>query len=194
MSDDRSLQSPADITVARTRMDDEPLMVSDTRLIKSRTIAANGSFSFHFDKLATNHLICPSDPRLSPPVPTYAQQHLIADPVSSKHGDKAPKNCASTCLIAIKQLQELYMKAQSLIGATAALALCLLKNAYAEQPAAPCHPNPNAAADRQTVGTRGDIAGLPDPLKDRLVQLADRPHTFLPMQVFAEADKPGQLV
>jgi hypothetical protein len=86
------------------------------------------------------------------------------------------------------------MKAQSLVGATAALAICLLQNAYAEQPPAPCHPNPNAAADSLTVRTRGDIAELPDPLKDRLAQLADRPHTFLPMQVFAEADKPGQLV
>src|SRR6202049_1798663 len=86
------------------------------------------------------------------------------------------------------------MKSRLLIGATAALAICLLKNAYAERPPAPCHPNPNAAADRETVSTRGDIAALPDPLKNRLVQLADRPHTFLPMQVFAEADKPGQLV
>src|ERR1700720_4214077 len=97
-------------------------------------------------------------------------------------------------LIAIKQFQELYMKAQSLVGATAALAICLLQNAYAEQPPSPCHPNPNAAADSLTVRTRGDIAELPDPLKDRLAQLADRPHTFLPIQVFAEADKAGQLV
>ena len=86
------------------------------------------------------------------------------------------------------------MKAQSLVGASAALVICLLQNAYAEQPPAPCHPNANAAADSLTVRTRGDIAGLPDPLKDRLVRLADRPHTFLPMQVFAEADQPGQLV
>ena len=86
------------------------------------------------------------------------------------------------------------MKVQSLVGATAALAICLLQNAYAEQPSAPCHPNPNAAADSLTVRTRGDIAGVPDPLKDRLVRLADRPHTFLPMQVFAEADQPGRLV
>src|ERR1700722_10162895 len=86
------------------------------------------------------------------------------------------------------------MKAHALAGATAALVLCLLENAYAEQPPAPCHPNQTAAADRQTVSTRGDIAGLPNPLKDRLVQLAARPHTSLPMQVFAEADQPGQLV
>jgi hypothetical protein len=65
--------------------------------------------------------------------------------------------------------------------------------ARAEQPAPPCHPNPSAAADRLAVAARGDVANLPSPLKDRLVQLADRPHTYLPMQVFAEADKPSQL-
>lgn len=88
MTDDKSLQSPADITVARTRMDDEPLMVNDTSLIRSRTIAANESFSFHFDKLATSHLFCPSHPRLSPLAPTYAQQHFVADPVSSSTATK----------------------------------------------------------------------------------------------------------
>src|ERR1700692_850559 len=92
-------------------------------------------------------------------------------------------------LIAIKQFQELYMKAQSLVGATAALAIGLLQNAYAEQPPAPCHPNPNAAADSLTVRTRGDIADLPDPLKDRLAQHAGRPHTFLLMQVFFGEEK-----
>jgi hypothetical protein len=65
--------------------------------------------------------------------------------------------------------------------------------ARAEQPAQPCHPNPGAAADRLAVAARGDVANLPTPLKDRLVQLADRPHTYLPMQVFAEAEKPSQL-
>jgi hypothetical protein len=88
MSDDGSLQSPADITVARIRMDDEPRMVSDTGLIRSGSIAANESFSFHFYKLATNHLTCPSRPRLSPPVSTHAQQHLVADPVSSSTATK----------------------------------------------------------------------------------------------------------
>src|SRR5260221_3258255 len=85
------------------------------------------------------------------------------------------------------------MKAHTLIWATAALAIAFLKGAYAEQPPPPCHPNPNAAADRLTVATRGDVVKLPDPLQDRLVQLADRPHTYLPLQVFAEADKPSQL-
>src|SRR5689334_12040248 len=65
--------------------------------------------------------------------------------------------------------------------------------ARAEQPPSPCHPNPNADADRATVASRGDIVKLPDELKDRLVQLADRPHTYLPMQAFAEADGASQL-
>ena len=65
--------------------------------------------------------------------------------------------------------------------------------ARAEQPQPPCHLNPNAAADRAEVAGRGDVDNLPQPLKDRLVQLADRPHTYLPMQAFAEADKPSRL-
>src|SRR5206468_1347843 len=43
-----------------------------------------------------------------------------------------------------------------------------------------------------SVASRGDVALLPTPLKDRLVQLAGRPHTFLPMQVNAEAPGPSQ--
>ena len=64
---------------------------------------------------------------------------------------------------------------------------------YAEQPPPPCHPNPNAAADMATVASRGDVAFLPTPLKNRLVQLAGRPHTFLPQQAYAEAPNPSQL-
>lgn len=65
--------------------------------------------------------------------------------------------------------------------------------AHAEQLPPPCHPNPNAAADRAAVTSREDIVNLPQPLKDRLVQLADRPHTYLPMQAFDEADGASQL-
>ena len=65
--------------------------------------------------------------------------------------------------------------------------------ARAEQPPAPCHPNPNATADSAAVAGRGDVVNLPQELKDRLVRLADRPHTYLPLQVFAEADDPSQL-
>ena len=64
---------------------------------------------------------------------------------------------------------------------------------YGEQPPPPCHPNPNATADTTTLTGRGDIVNLPQPLKDRLIQLADRPHTYLPMQTFSEADGPSQL-
>src|SRR5246500_1681152 len=63
----------------------------------------------------------------------------------------------------------------------------------AEQPPAPCHPNPTATADEAAVRGRGDIANLPGELQDRLAQLANRPHTYLPLQVFNEADGASQL-
>ena len=66
-------------------------------------------------------------------------------------------------------------------------------SARAEQPAPPCHPNPTAAADKAAVRARGDVINLPGPLQDRLAQLANRPHTYLPLQVFAEADGASQL-
>src|SRR5260221_5469497 len=81
------------------------------------------------------------------------------------------------------------MKAHTLTWAIAVLAIGFLSNAYAEQPPAPCHPNLNAAADRLTVATRGDVVKLPDPLKDRLEQIAARAHTYLPLQVCGAADK-----
>ena len=65
--------------------------------------------------------------------------------------------------------------------------------ARAEPPPAPCHPNPNAAGDEAAVRTRGDVINLPGPLQDRLAQLANQPHTYLPLQVFAEADGASQL-
>jgi hypothetical protein len=73
------------------------------------------------------------------------------------------------------------------------LAILAANVSHAEQPPAPCHPNPRAAQDRFTVASRGDVKHLPQPLKDRLVQMADRPHTQLAMQAYAEADKPSQL-
>ena len=73
------------------------------------------------------------------------------------------------------------------------LAAVLGQRAGAEQPPAPCHPNPRAAVDMETVANRGDVRQLPDPLKERLVRLANRPHTYLPMQAFDEADQPDQL-
>jgi hypothetical protein len=72
--------------------------------------------------------------------------------------------------------------------------LTILALAMPSGPAtAQCNPNPNAAADAQTVMTRGDIANLPMPLKNRLGQIAARNHSVLPVQAFAEADQPSQL-
>ena len=73
------------------------------------------------------------------------------------------------------------------------VALALPGAARAEQPPAPCHPNPQAASDEATVRARGDVASLPAPLQDRLAQLANRPHSQLPTQAYAEADGPSQL-
>lgn len=61
-----------------------------------------------------------------------------------------------------------------------------------DQPPPPCHPNPNAAADAKAVLSRGDIVNLPGDLKDRLQILAERPHSVLPVQTFAEADGPSR--
>jgi hypothetical protein len=73
------------------------------------------------------------------------------------------------------------------------LAGSLTSRSYAEQPPAPCHPNPLAAQDEATVRNRGDIVNLPMPLKNRLARLANRPHSQLPTQVYNEADKASQL-
>lgn len=63
--------------------------------------------------------------------------------------------------------------------ALAALAPTILiaSSGRAEQPPPPCHPNPNAAADREAVANRGDIVNPLQPLKERLIQMADRPLT-----------------
>jgi hypothetical protein len=43
---------------------------------------------------------------------------------------------------------------------------------YAEQPPSPCHANPNANEDMAAVAARGDIASLPDPLRNQIVRLS----------------------
>jgi hypothetical protein len=40
---------------------------------------------------------------------------------------------------------------------------------------------------------RGDIVNLPQPLKDRLAQLIEQPHTYPAMTAFSEAANPSQL-
>jgi hypothetical protein len=72
-------------------------------------------------------------------------------------------------------------------------AASLTATSYAEQPPPPCHPNPQAAQDEATVRNRGDVSQLPGPLQDRLGQLANRPHSQLPLQVYAEANGASQL-
>jgi hypothetical protein len=52
-------------------------------------------------------------------------------------------------------------------------------------------------ADREpnflSLRERGDIRFLPAPLQDRLLELARRPHSYLPLTVFGEAVEPSQL-
>jgi hypothetical protein len=90
------------------------------------------------------------------------------------------------------------MNAQNLVktlvlkGVAAGMLIGLPRMIYAADvvvPPAPCHPNPHAATDGDTVMNRGDIKNLPDPLKDRLGALAKRPHSILPVQAYAEAGK-----
>ena len=55
---------------------------------------------------------------------------------------------------------------------------------------------PNGA-DREpnfrSLRERGDIKFLPAPLQDRLLEVARRPHSYLPLTVFGEAVEPSQL-
>ena len=81
----------------------------------------------------------------------------------------------------------------SVLALTVPTMLLGIHHAKAEQPPPPCHPNPTADADEAAVRGRGDIVNLPGELIDRLAQLANRPHTYLPLQVFAEADGASQL-
>ena len=77
--------------------------------------------------------------------------------------------------------------------ALSVLSLAFALGAQFAQAQAPAHPNPHAALDRFFVMNRPDIRKLPKPLKQRLGELAERPHTFVAMQAFAEADKASQL-
>ena len=50
----------------------------------------------------------------------------------------------------------------------------------------------SSRSDEQKVAHRGDVRFLPAPLKARLAELAGRPHTYLPLTVFSEANSPSQ--
>ena len=54
--------------------------------------------------------------------------------------------------------------------------------------------------DAREIAERGDVAPLPAPLKDRIVEMAGRPHTYVPQTLFSEVrgngkddDVPSQL-
>ena len=74
------------------------------------------------------------------------------------------------------------------VGLCSVLALALPAILSVNPAKAACHP-----ANSEDISGRGDIVDLPTPLKDRLLELANRPHTYPPLQVFAEADGPSQL-
>src|SRR5437867_9397803 len=95
-------------------------------------------------------------------------------------------------LYALRNARRMPLKVLLLLT-TMALSLIGGGRAVAEQPPAPCHANPLAAQDEATVASRGDIASLPLDLKNQLVRIGGRPHTYLPMQAYAEADTPSQL-
>ncbi len=48
-------------------------------------------------------------------------------------------------------------------------------------------------ADQNHVRNREDVRFLPAPLRERLVEIGGRPHTFLPITAFAEAPDPSRL-
>src|SRR6266550_142382 len=85
--------------------------------------------------------------------------------------------------------------AGAMLGAALGLAALAPSAVHAaqQQPPPPCHPNPHAAEDRETILNRGDIRHLPDALESRLAEQAGRPHSQLPTQAYAEAAQPSQL-
>jgi hypothetical protein len=88
--------------------------------------------------------------------------------------------------------RQILVNVVSLIAVFVVLGALLPTVAFAQQPPPPCHSNKFAQKDMSEVSTRGDIKSLPGPLKNRLVDLAGRPHSQLPTQAYAEAhfDKP----
>jgi hypothetical protein len=63
-------------------------------------------------------------------------------------------------------------------------AVCLVRGTAAAE---------SEAASSMSIHGRGDIKHLPRPLKNRIIELAKRPHSYLPLTVFAEAPSPSQL-
>jgi hypothetical protein len=57
----------------------------------------------------------------------------------------------------------------------------------------PCHVNASGFIDELTVFNRGDVEFLPSPLRNRLTEIAGRPHSVLPVQARAEANLRSRL-
>ena len=85
------------------------------------------------------------------------------------------------------------MKRKSAMAACAAIA-ALGTAAATSAAAAASAASANGVPQNCGFACRGDIRQLPAPLKNRLIVLHDRPRTYDPMQVFAEAPKPSLLV
>jgi hypothetical protein len=51
----------------------------------------------------------------------------------------------------------------------------------------------SSVIDQVRVANRGDVRFLPRQLKKRLIELAGRPHSYLPLTAFAEAPDPSRL-
>jgi hypothetical protein len=48
------------------------------------------------------------------------------------------------------------------------------------------------AQDAREIAGRGHVALLPGPLKERIVEMAERPHTYVPQTIFSEVKGIGK--
>src|SRR3984893_9148620 len=85
-------------------------------------------------------------------------------------------------------MQRHAMKRARLVQFCAMLALTVPAVLAAGSVEAACHP-----ANSEDISSRGDIVNLPADLKARLIELANRPHSYARWKVFGEADGPSQL-
>jgi hypothetical protein len=67
------------------------------------------------------------------------------------------------------------------------------REAASQSPRAGSIRRERARNDTRNFAQRGDIRSLPAALKARLIEIASRPHSFLPITAFSEADDPSQL-
>ena len=101
-----------------------------------------------------------------------------------KHGSPWYRRCGHEIKMTVRG------NAVSMLCAAAGL---IVMTQYGTGWAQNCHTNPNAAQDRQTILSRSDIQNLPAQLKNRIGDIAAGPHSYLPVQAFAEADQPSLL-